>query len=111
MRRGWLGVEFVSANRWNMLAQGEFELEIGNQEMMTERKGAVINRVLPESPAAEAGLEVGDRVIAINGSIVKGVDDTIFRIGSSLPGSSIEIELERSGEIQTIKVKIGQRPE
>lgn len=111
MRRGWLGVEFVSANRWNMLAQGEFELEIGNQEMMTERKGAVINRVLPESPAAEAGLKVGDRVIALNGSIVKGVDDTIFQIGSSLPGSSIEIELERSGEIQTIKVKIGQRPE
>ncbi|MFN7448367.1 MAG: S1C family serine protease [Pirellula sp.] len=111
MRRGWLGVEFVSANRWNLLAQGDFELEVGNQEMMSERKGAVINRVLPESPAEEAGLEIGDRVIAVNGVPVKGVDDTIFRIGSSPPGSTVELELERNGEKQAIKVKIGQRPE
>ncbi|MFN9642136.1 MAG: S1C family serine protease, partial [Pirellula sp.] len=99
------------ANRWNLLAQGDFELEVGNQEMMSERKGAVINRVLPESPAEEAGLEIGDRVIAVNGVPVKGVDDTIFRIGSSPPGSTVELELERNGEKQAIKVKIGQRPE
>jgi len=111
MRRGWLGVEFVSANRWNLLLRGDFELEIGNQEVVTERKGAVINRVLPESPAAEAGLEIGDRVIAVDGVAVKGVDDTIFRIGSSQPGSTIKLELERNGEKQAIQVKIGQRPE
>ena len=110
MRRGWLGVEFVSANRWKLLAQGDFELEIGNQEAL-DRKGAVVNRVLPDSPAADAGLEMGDRVIAVNGVTVKGVDDTIFRIGSSQPGSTIELELERAGETITIKVKIGLRPE
>jgi serine protease Do len=110
MRRGWLGVEFVSANRWKLLAQGDFELEIGNQEAL-DRKGAVVNRVLPDSPAADAGLEMGDRVIAVNGNTVKGVDDTIFRIGSSQPGSTIELELERGGETITIKVKIGLRPE
>jgi regulator of sigma E protease len=60
----------------------------------------VIESVLPDSPAAEAGLESGDRVIAINGepfaysvAMLKIVD------GEETRPKSLDMEINRGGQI------------
>ncbi|MBU6172594.1 MAG: trypsin-like peptidase domain-containing protein [Planctomycetes bacterium] len=110
MRRGWLGVEFVSATRWEMMNGEELVLDSG-RELTQEKRGAVVNRVLEGSPAEQGGLLMGDIVVGINGVPIKGVDDAIFRIGTCQPGSSIELEIERDAERTKRVIEIGQRPE
>ncbi len=50
-----------------------------------------------ESPAKEAGLEVGDEIIAINGSAVESWDDVIEEV-TATEGSTAELEVVRDGE-------------
>jgi membrane-associated protease RseP (regulator of RpoE activity) len=61
-----------------------------------------------DSAAAAAGVQVGDRVVAID-----GVDVATFEEFSDVvverPGESVPVVLERSGERLTVEVEIGRR--
>lgn len=110
MHRGWLGVEFVSVSRYQQLRGEEMPLET-TYELTKEQTGAMANRILPGSPAELAGLAEGDCIISVNGIEIRGVEDAIFRIGNSQPGSSVDLEIERNAERQRLSVTIGQRPD
>lgn len=110
MRRGWLGVEFVSVAQYRQLYGEETPPET-TYELTKDRLGAVVNRILPGSPAELAGLAEGDCIISVNGVEIRGVEDAIFRIGNSQPGSNIDLEIERNAERQRLSITIGQRPD
>ncbi len=57
--------------------------------------GAVIEEVFPDTAAAEAGLEPGDRIVAVDGAGVVGSADLRSQIITSRPGSDTEISIER----------------
>jgi regulator of sigma E protease len=59
-----------------------------------------IESVLPGSPAAQAGLHLGDRIRAINGTSVRPPE--IPRLISSSNGKPIVVRLERDNRVQTI---------
>jgi len=67
-----------------------------------------IGYVYPDSPAAAAGLQVGDRVLKVDGFPVNrfgGIGDSIsWRVVSST-GDTIPIEVERDGEILQIETE------
>src|SRR5581483_3841103 len=68
-----------------------------------------IGYVLADSPAGEAGLEPGDKILAIDGQPVHrfggmGDDSITWRIVRS-EGDKIDIVIERNGERQTVQVK------
>ncbi len=113
MRRGWLGVEFISASRFEQLNNLESlrdEPEFDRiYDLKQEQRGAIIIRVLKGSPAERGGLREGDRVLSVEGIDIRSVEDAIFHIGSHAPGKEIAIEIERSGERTTLPVKIGLR--
>ncbi len=65
--------------------------------------GAVV--AVPEgTPAADAGLEIGDVVRAVNG--VEATDHDTIRdlIGELRPGDTLEVEIERDGERRTVSI-------
>ena len=66
--------------------------------------GAVIGDVMPESPAAAAGLQRGDVVIAVNGQPIKSPADLITRINGIAPGTSIQVTIERQGKSSAVKM-------
>ena len=68
-----------------------FELR-GTSDSVT----ATINRVLADSPAEEAGLRAGDRVVAINGKPVDG--DSIRTTIQASEGRPLRLTVERGGE-------------
>jgi regulator of sigma E protease len=63
----------------------------------------VVGKVLDDMPAKSAGLEVGDRVVAVNGRPIKTWDELTKTVYAS-PDRSIELRVDRAGESETINV-------
>jgi putative serine protease PepD len=72
--------------------------------------GASIVEVRPGTPAEEAGLEAGDRVVSIDGEPIDSPEELTGLIGSRKPGDRLELEVERDGETRTVTVTLGERP-
>ncbi|MDA8384381.1 MAG: RIP metalloprotease RseP [Betaproteobacteria bacterium] len=64
---------------------------------------AKIGAVLPDSPAARAGLAAGDTILAIDGRRVTNWDDVVARI-SVRPGQRFALEIGRAGAVRRILV-------
>src|SRR4051794_27503129 len=68
----------------------------------------VVTSVLPDSPAAEAGIQVGDRVIAIGGfptSKLQTIEEFISRVSGPLD-SEVELELKRGESGSPFRVRL-----
>ena len=63
---------------------------------------AVVQTITPDSAAVEAGLQPGDKILAIDGFAVRGFDD-VLRLVSTAPQRTITIELERAGVTETVR--------
>jgi putative serine protease PepD len=73
--------------------------------------GATVGRVEPSGPADAAGLREGDVIRRVAGREVQTSGDVSAAIENSTPGRSVEIEIERGGSTQTLRVKLGTRPD
>lgn len=65
--------------------------------------GVVITQVVPDSPAAAAGLMQGDRVMMIDGKGIT-ISDEMTKLVRSQAGSEISIEVSRAGTPLSLKV-------
>ena len=57
----------------------------------------VIVRITAGSPAAQAGVMLGDRVISIDGTVVTNQADMVARLAAA--GSSVAIDVDRKGKV------------
>jgi putative serine protease PepD len=71
--------------------------------------GAVIGEVTSGSPAAVAGLEVGDIVLEINDQPITGDTSLVAIIRDSAPGDEVEIVVERDGVMRTLTATLTAR--
>jgi S1-C subfamily serine protease len=62
-----------------------------------------------DSPAAEAGLMVGDILSGFAGQQVSEPDDLFTRLAGDLVGEQVELEILRAGQKQNLTVIIGER--
>ena len=69
---------------------------------LTSRSGVVIVAIEPESPAAQASLEQGDVILALDGEPVSGVDDLVRLLNGDRIGHSIELRLLKRGEMRAV---------
>jgi S1-C subfamily serine protease len=87
--------------------------------------GALVQSVVPDSPADDAGIEAGDAQVTINGQPlraggdlivaadgepVEDIGDVIAAVDSKQPGSEIELTLVRGGDQRTVTVELVERP-
>jgi S1-C subfamily serine protease len=93
VRRGWLGVVATST-------AGD------------PGGGARLHRVEAGSPAAEAGLVVGDVVRTVGEVEVERPDDLHARIAFSRPGDELVLGIEREGADGRVEIRVvlGERP-
>ncbi len=84
--------------------------ELQEEEGLDEEQGALIIEVARQSPAAEADLERGDIILAVNGARVTEDHPLDERIGSYEPGELIELTIIRDGRRLTVEVELGTRP-
>jgi putative serine protease PepD len=63
--------------------------------------------VEPHGPAAKAGLESGDVIVAVDGEKVTTADELIVAIRRHLPGQRLSLTYERGSHSQTVTVVLG----
>lgn len=98
--RGWLGVLIQDVTR-----------ELAESFGMEKPQGALIAKVLDESPAEEAGFEVGDIVLSFNDMRVTRSSDLPPIVGRTRVGTRVPVEILRGGESKTLYVVTAELPE
>lgn len=77
---------------------------------VNEDNGILIAKVMPNSPAAQAGLRAGDVIHKINGQPVKNAEDIQQAVENSQVGSNLQFELRRNQTQMNVAVKPGAFP-
>lgn len=97
--RGWLGVLIQDVNR-----------ELAESFNMDKPKGALVARVMPNSPASAAKLKVGDIIISFDGKQINRSADLPPIVGSTKINSTVQTVVIRNSKHLTLDVKIGELP-
>ncbi len=88
--------------------EGYLGVELG--ERRDGGQGAIITAVQDDTPAAEAGIEADDLVVAADGSAIDGATGLIATIRDLGPGDSTTLTILRDGEPIEITVTLVERP-
>jgi serine protease Do len=78
---------------------------------LSQGGGALVANVTPGSPAAKAGIERGDIILALNGQPVNEPDDLSVRIAETAPGTTVHLKISRNGQMRDVAVELGQASE
>lgn len=76
-----------------------------------EVRGALVQQVTPSSPAADAGVAVGDVVVAVDGDPVTSAADLVAAIRSREPGAEVALQIDRRGERVEIVARLTEAPQ
>lgn len=74
-------------------------------------QGALVSRVEDASPAAAAGLEVGDVILKFNGQPVSASAELPAKVAAIAPGTKARLEVWHKGEVRTLDVTVGELPQ
>jgi S1-C subfamily serine protease len=118
--KAFLGVSYLPLPRAGTL-RGEIPLpenlplpwpSEGNR-LVFPPKGAVIYQVEPDGPAAEAELQKGDIITAVDGEEIKSAEDLLNVVAAHAPGDTLTLTLHRINEDQPMEVAVtlGQHPD
>jgi S1-C subfamily serine protease len=72
--------------------------------------GAEVGSVIPNGPAAKAGIRTGDRIVEIAGTPVREPDDVAAVVNTRRPNDEVRVVVERGGQRRTLTVKLGEQP-
>jgi serine protease Do len=73
---------------------------------LKKAEGAIIDKTMPGTPAAEAGLQAGDVITKLNGQEVKDAGDLTREIGMMKPGDKVQLTYMRNGAEKTADVTL-----
>ncbi|MCQ2444337.1 MAG: Do family serine endopeptidase [Mailhella sp.] len=96
--RGWLGVTIQDLDENTAKALG-----------IKGTKGAIIGSVMPDEPAARAGLKAGDVIVRVNGKAITGASELTRSIAGLKAGSKADLVVMRGGEEVKTTVTLGER--
>lgn len=70
-----------------------------------EVKGILIGRVIPDSPAANAGIRIGDVIVAIDGKPISKGEELLNIVENSGVGQNLQLKVRRGNRIQKISLR------
>jgi serine protease Do len=97
--RGWLGVQIQPVTAG-----------IADSLGLKKAEGAMVDEPQKGSPAAEAGIQSGDIIRAINGTKVKDARELARTVGMLAPKTEVKLDIIRQGQEKTLTVTLGEVP-
>jgi serine protease Do len=100
VNRGRIGVTIQGLNK-----------ELADSFGLEKPRGALVNSVEAGSPAAKAGLQTGDVILAVDGKPVESSADLPRVVGETKPGGTLALQVWRKGAAQELRVTVGETPD
>lgn len=113
--RAWLGIQGLTVT--SEIAEA--------MELAADQRGVLIEDVVGDSPAEEAGLRGGSEPLDVNGQrievggdiivaaddqVVDGLEDLLAFLNGAEPGQEVTLSLLRDGQEVEVAVVLGERP-
>ncbi len=99
VERGWLGVNIQPVAD-----------DIAESLGLKKAEGALVANVDPDGPAAAAGMQAGDVVIAVDGKSIASIRELPRTIATIRPGHASKVTVWRDGGRKDLEVRIGRMP-
>jgi serine protease DegQ len=97
--RGWIGVE-----------PQELNAELAETFNVKVKSGVIITGVLQNGPAAQAGIQPGDVIVAVDGKAVATVSELLGAVAGLQPGVAAPVSVLRKDGKTEIAVTPSKRP-
>jgi len=97
--RGWLGVVIQNVSS-----------DIADSIGMKEAKGAMVNKVSEDGPAAKKDLKPGDVIVAVNGDKIEDSRDLARKIAELHTNTNVKLSILRYGEKREVDMKLASFP-
>lgn len=100
----------VTRGRIGVQAQ-ELTADLAASFGLKDVAGALVATVEKGGPADKAGIVPGDVILAFDGKPVQTSADLARLVGSTKPGTTVNVDIWRKGARRTVKVTVGELPE
>src|SRR3989344_5705793 len=97
--RGWLGVSIQDVTP-----------DLAKQFGLKDSRGALVSEIIPDSPAAAAGIQSGDIITMFNGKTVDSTSILRNTVAQTPVGRTVKVELLREKKTVSVAVKITEQP-
>ena len=94
--RGWLGIEVQS--------------QLRDPTALDSTTGGEVLNVIPGSPSAKSGLQVGDVILSIDGVEMTDANRLIQYVARKLPDTVLSAQVLRGTENINVKITLAERP-
>lgn len=96
VRRGWLGIELQSSMK-------------DPTKLGDDTQGVEVMNVMPNGPAAKAGLQKGDIITAMDNKPVNDANTLIQMVARKAPNSVVNLQVMRNKAPSSVNVTLGER--
>jgi serine protease Do len=100
VKRGYIGIHIAPITQ-----------EIAQELKIQDKKGIVIIGIMEGSPAAKAGLRIGDVILEANGKEINEPDELIRIVNETPIGKGIRLKIHRGKSTLEVLVIIAERPQ
>lgn len=82
---------------------------LGDPPETQASSGVIVGKVVPDSPAARAGLQINDVLLRFNQTELANAAHVHQLLGDLVPGTHLQVTFLRGSERQTVEVVLGER--
>ncbi len=97
--RGWLGLQLQAVSA-----------EVAEGLGLKGEGGTLVADVLPDSPAARAGVRPGDVILSVDGKSLERLTTLPRIVADTKPGSTLTLGISRKGQTVDLPVHVGAQP-
>jgi serine protease Do len=98
--RGWLGVMIQKITP-----------ELAEELSLNDESGALVSKVVPNGPAAKAGIERYDVIVEFNDKPIEDLSELPRAVAETAVDKTVEVVVVRDGKRKTLSAKVGELAE
>jgi serine protease Do len=95
---------------WTGLSAQTITPEIANYLGMSQASGAIVDQIVPDSPAESAGLRPGDIILQLQGKKIHSADDVRALLKKVRIGEKVPITVVRGDQVLKGEITVGNAP-